>query len=205
MASMEDDDTAIQGESDGERLARMGTDAQLWAEEFIKQHGYAPGINEHLMFSWFASAIETGRSAGFEKHFDAADTTWTPATSADFNEVIVHQPAREEWETLIIEVPKPDDFPNNQWFRFKAQVWMHVADLVEQFGLWATKVSVLEDAKARLKAFREEALKDPKIAKNVCDLCELDRLNPVHRLPVVKGYHQFMERATVEDVEGEQT
>jgi hypothetical protein len=43
-------------ESDGQILARLGTDAQLWAQEFVKLHGG----DEGLMISWFANAIEAG-------------------------------------------------------------------------------------------------------------------------------------------------
>ena len=55
-------------ESDGERLARMGTDARAWAEEFMTMHrgGVATDADLALMMSWFAAAIETGRSAGME-------------------------------------------------------------------------------------------------------------------------------------------
>lgn len=47
---------------DGELLARMGTDAQKWAQEFVAIHGG----DEGLMISWFAGAIEAGRAAGRE-------------------------------------------------------------------------------------------------------------------------------------------
>ncbi len=58
-------------ESDGKRLARMGTDAQKWAAEFMKLHGnkfssdYEDNLGTwDLMVTWFANAIEVGRSAG---------------------------------------------------------------------------------------------------------------------------------------------
>jgi len=36
------------------------TDAQAWAQEFVRLHGGDDG----LMLSWFANAIEAGRTAG---------------------------------------------------------------------------------------------------------------------------------------------
>jgi hypothetical protein len=61
--------------TDGERLARMGTDARAWAAEFLNMHRGkqvvlseedANQLGEWTLISWFASAIETGRSAGQE-------------------------------------------------------------------------------------------------------------------------------------------
>lgn len=36
------------------------TDAMVWAEEFVRMHGG----DVALMLTWFANAIEVGRSAG---------------------------------------------------------------------------------------------------------------------------------------------
>ena len=58
-------------ESDGQLLARLGTDAQLWAREFIRLHGYSFIKDEGLMISWFANAIEAGRSAGWQAGLDS--------------------------------------------------------------------------------------------------------------------------------------
>jgi NTP pyrophosphatase (non-canonical NTP hydrolase) len=48
-----------------ELLKYMGTDAQRWAQAFMKvvADRPAPEIDEGFMIGWFANAIETGRSA----------------------------------------------------------------------------------------------------------------------------------------------
>lgn len=63
-------------ESDCEFLARVGTDAQQWAREFLA-HGLAhDDVDEGTLLGWFANAIEAGRSAGYAARVD---------TVADFN------------------------------------------------------------------------------------------------------------------------
>jgi len=49
-----------QSEADLNRCLLSTTDALVWAEEFVRIHGG----DEGLMISWFANAIEVGRSAG---------------------------------------------------------------------------------------------------------------------------------------------
>lgn len=50
-------------ETDGEFLARIGTDAQLWAREFLATT--APFVKtEDLLIGWFANAIEAGAMRG---------------------------------------------------------------------------------------------------------------------------------------------
>lgn len=52
-------------ESSGEFLARIGTDAGLWASEFIKATGKEDFSGDlTMMRGWFANAIEAGRTAG---------------------------------------------------------------------------------------------------------------------------------------------
>lgn len=63
-------------ESDGDFLARVGTDGQLWAREFLDRYTVLPkeGVipydesarewQEGVVLTWFANAIEAGRSAG---------------------------------------------------------------------------------------------------------------------------------------------
>lgn len=49
-------------ETAGEFMARIGTDAQLWAREFLKT---APLVKtEDLLIAWFANAIEAGAMRG---------------------------------------------------------------------------------------------------------------------------------------------
>jgi hypothetical protein len=43
------------------------TDAQVWAQEFVRLHGG----DEGLMIGWFANAIETGRGAQRESEREA--------------------------------------------------------------------------------------------------------------------------------------
>lgn len=83
-------------ESDGDMLARLGTDGQLWADEFIK---VSDKIGEHnireMLHVWFANAIEAGRSAGAgswsvqlgEPLFSEVAYT-TPATIGDLVDVV---------------------------------------------------------------------------------------------------------------------
>ena len=58
-----------------ERL-RSTTDAAVWAEEFCRvMRAYVvPVIDEGLMISWFANAIEMGRQAGHEQGYAAGMT-----------------------------------------------------------------------------------------------------------------------------------
>lgn len=67
-------------ETDGPILARMGTDALKWAEEFnatVQEH---PDIPRDMgaLISWFANAIEAGRAAGRREtcsHLDRVELT----------------------------------------------------------------------------------------------------------------------------------
>jgi hypothetical protein len=53
-------------ETDGGILARLGVDAEKWANEFMAVNdGEDLGIDEGVLLAWFANAIEAGRSAGF--------------------------------------------------------------------------------------------------------------------------------------------
>lgn len=54
------DPSADTGESDGQVLARLGTDADKWAAEFARRFG----ADHALMLGWFASAIMAGHDAG---------------------------------------------------------------------------------------------------------------------------------------------
>ena len=55
-------------ETDGELLARLGTDAELWAEEFILKFGAQYNLDhEHEIMTWFANAIEAGKSEGWSE------------------------------------------------------------------------------------------------------------------------------------------
>jgi hypothetical protein len=56
--------------TDLELIARMGTDAQVWADEFCRVHRIAPGEIvmpaadlKATVLTWFANAIEAGRDA----------------------------------------------------------------------------------------------------------------------------------------------
>lgn len=53
-------------ESDGDMLARIGTDGQKWAWEFLSRDFDPDDIDEGLLTGWFANAIEAGRTAGQE-------------------------------------------------------------------------------------------------------------------------------------------
>ena len=65
--------------SAGEQLAYMGMDGQVWAKEFMRINGYvkdsiAPSAEEfeHTLLSWFANAIEVGRTAGYSAGWNAS-------------------------------------------------------------------------------------------------------------------------------------
>lgn len=55
-------------ETDGELLRRMGTDAEVWAREFVARcpgaRGFDPSPGSTL-HGWFCNAIEAGRGAGY--------------------------------------------------------------------------------------------------------------------------------------------
>ena len=75
-------------ETDGQMLARLGTDAQNWAQEFMRIIGPNP-VDEGLMVSWFANAIESGRSAGQMK--------------APVSVAVLHTQSFESWKAIIGE------------------------------------------------------------------------------------------------------
>lgn len=56
-------------ETTSDFLKRVGTDAKLWAQEFIRIVREKPftidPLDEGFLIGWFASAIETGRTAGY--------------------------------------------------------------------------------------------------------------------------------------------
>lgn len=54
-------------EPDGDLLARLGTDAQAWAGEFLNTTSEGDRDDLYLFVSWFANAIEAGRSAGYDQ------------------------------------------------------------------------------------------------------------------------------------------
>jgi hypothetical protein len=59
----------------GEMLTYMGTDAAKWAAEFVHLRK-TRDMDEGAMISWFANAIEAGRSAGMKAtcpHGDVCD------------------------------------------------------------------------------------------------------------------------------------
>jgi|SRR5882724_5856851 len=62
------DDVAVTpSESDGEMLARLGTNGGKWAHEFYRRFSFAidgDKLDEGTMIGWFANAIEAGRTAG---------------------------------------------------------------------------------------------------------------------------------------------
>lgn len=49
------------------------TDGEVWAQEFMRRFGdrLNESVDEGLMISWFANAIETGRTAGEARLRDA--------------------------------------------------------------------------------------------------------------------------------------
>jgi hypothetical protein len=52
-------------ETDGQMLTRLGTDAQLWADEYLSKAEEVFIYDlENFTMTWFANAIEAGRSAG---------------------------------------------------------------------------------------------------------------------------------------------
>lgn len=55
-------------ESSADMLARIGTDAQLWARAFLAMDFDPDSIDEGLLIGWFANAIEAGRIAQAASH-----------------------------------------------------------------------------------------------------------------------------------------
>lgn len=61
-----------QFENDAEHLAYLGTDGQKWAEDFIEAGWSTPPPSSFsaAVTSWFANAIEAGRTAGFSALYE---------------------------------------------------------------------------------------------------------------------------------------
>lgn len=66
------EDAGPRSESDGDMLARMGTNGEVWAEEFtailmpLVVGGFTrPADARDLVFTWFANAIEAGKGAAW--------------------------------------------------------------------------------------------------------------------------------------------
>lgn len=61
---------------DGELLTEMGTDAQKWSERFLNASGLdnAGPDFRHTVLTWFANALEAGRSAGWSAGWTAQAT-----------------------------------------------------------------------------------------------------------------------------------
>lgn len=51
-------------ESSGEFLRRVGTDADKWADEFLKRYNK---MKRDDVVAWFANALEAGRAAGINE------------------------------------------------------------------------------------------------------------------------------------------
>jgi hypothetical protein len=60
--------------TDAETLVAMGTDAAKWAAEFVHLRK-TRDMDEGAMISWFANAIEAGRSAGMKATCPHKDTS----------------------------------------------------------------------------------------------------------------------------------
>ena len=66
-------------ETAGEQLARLGTDASKWTDEFLEHFYVHPKVGDipadetardwqwGSMVAWFASAIESGKSEGYSR------------------------------------------------------------------------------------------------------------------------------------------
>ena len=121
--------------ADGVVIGHMGIDAKRWAQSFMRMLDDWKDLDEGTMTTWFANAIETGRSAG-RTEFDSGDMTWEPASAAKFETLVVPKPHPEPWQMLFIEVPKPELFDNTRWFRFKADVHNVVAQMIEDVKLF---------------------------------------------------------------------
>lgn len=88
-------------ESDGEFLARMGTDAEVWAAEFVKvfpEAGLDPTPGEGL-HGWFCNAIEAGRGEGYaearrdaEKIFTDIERAQAEAGVRDYEDAVEGRP-----------------------------------------------------------------------------------------------------------------
>lgn len=90
----EGDTMADEDDEASKILARLGTDAQMWAIDFIGRFSVLPRTGEMklapgetagdwaegVMIGWFASAIETGRSAGYAQAKREADPDWPLST-----------------------------------------------------------------------------------------------------------------------------
>lgn len=95
-------------ETDDELLARLGTDAEKWAEEFVSMFrasvvSRAPGsVDEGVMIGWFANAIEAGRSAGL---VDENGIDWKMRATAAETELALARLPDVEPEKMWAEIP----------------------------------------------------------------------------------------------------
>lgn len=67
-------------ETDGAMLARLGTDGEKWAQEWLRLNplGLLAANEDDLdaMRAWFANAIEAGRSAGYAEGKREDNSDW---------------------------------------------------------------------------------------------------------------------------------
>lgn len=83
---------------DQERLYAT-TDAMVWAEEFAK---VCPDVDQGLMLSWFANAIEVGRAAG-PSGLPDPPTPADPLTEAKIAEAIAVARANQAFANRLAE------------------------------------------------------------------------------------------------------
>ena len=71
-----------------ERLLLNSTTADVWAKEFVRVHGG----DEGLMLTWFANAIEVGRTAGKKSGLDALEEVRIEVDGRTFGKLSVCDP-----------------------------------------------------------------------------------------------------------------
>lgn len=99
----------IPGESDGALLARLGTDAQAWSDEFLytldalDRDAPPPQIDERWLTLWFANAIAAGRAVDALERVRAVAVAdaWLEGTLLDVDNF-----AGDAWEQYRREHPR---------------------------------------------------------------------------------------------------
>lgn len=140
--------------TDGELLAKMGTDAYLWTQEFMRLHGDSLP-DEGNMIGWFANAIEAGRAApepppamdqgqrvlnDIRAERDAQDEKWGEQNHPDFDQVLLTREGGCTPERMAEEYEVPTETRGRNLcelaFSRGEGTWAHIAveELAEAIG-----------------------------------------------------------------------
>lgn len=92
--------------NDGETLTWLGTDTVRWTRAWVKIMGVDPDVFEGSMLSWFANALEAGRSQG-HRELGAAVNLIRTQEMLGVNILGDLDEAQEKLDRLVDEEPGP--------------------------------------------------------------------------------------------------